>query len=75
VNRPQLCALGNKLITLKDRFMFTGILGLLHLIIAIWAILSIFKSGASTVEKIIWALVVLLFPVIGLIIWFLAGPK
>ena len=43
--------------------MFTGILGLLHLIIAIWAILSILKSGASTAEKIVWALVVLLFPV------------
>tara|TARA_R110000737_G_scaffold280052_1_gene286650 strand:+ start:527 stop:694 length:168 start_codon:yes stop_codon:yes gene_type:complete len=55
--------------------MFTGLLGLLHLIIAIWAILSIFKSGASTTEKLVWALVVLLFPVIGLIIWFLAGPK
>ena len=52
--------------------MFTGILGLLHLI---WAILSIFKSGASTGKKIVWALVVLFFPVIGLIIWFLAGPK
>ncbi|MEH6594448.1 MAG: PLD nuclease N-terminal domain-containing protein [Colwellia polaris] len=57
------------------KFMFTGILGLIHLIIAIWAILSILKSSASTAEKIVWALVVLLFPVIGLIIWFLAGPK
>ena len=55
--------------------MFTGLLGLLHLIVAIWAILSIFKSGASTAEKIVWTLVVLLFPLIGLIIWFLAGPK
>lgn len=55
--------------------MFTGLLGLLHLIIAIWAILSILKSGASTAEKIVWALVVLMFPVVGLIIWFLAGPK
>ena len=55
--------------------MFTGILGLIHLIIAIWAIISIFKSSASTLEKVIWALVVFFFPVIGLIIWFLAGPK
>ena len=55
--------------------MFEGILGLLHLVIAIWAILSILKSSASTLAKIIWALVVLIFPIIGLIIWFLAGPR
>ncbi len=55
--------------------MLSSILGLIHLIVAIWAILSIFKSNASTLSKIVWALVVFLFPVVGLIIWFLAGPK
>ncbi|WP_083917282.1 PLDc N-terminal domain-containing protein [Thiomicrorhabdus arctica] len=55
--------------------MLTTTLGILHLIIAVWAILSIFKSGASTLSKIIWALIVLIFPIVGLIIWFVAGPK
>lgn len=55
--------------------MLEGILGLIHLIVVIWAILSILKSGASTGAKIIWGLLVLLLPLIGLIIWFLAGPK
>lgn len=55
--------------------MLEAILGLLHLIVVIWAVLSIIKSGASTISKIIWALLVLLLPLIGLIIWFLAGPK
>lgn len=55
--------------------MFEGILGILHIIVFVWALLSIIKSGASTASKILWALLVLLLPLIGLIIWFLAGPK
>ncbi|NNE57256.1 MAG: PLDc_N domain-containing protein [Hellea sp.] len=53
----------------------TGILGIIHLVLAIWAILSILKSAASGTEKVLWTLFVLLFPVIGLIVWFLIGPK
>lgn len=55
--------------------MFEGILGLLHLIIAIWAIINIVQSGASGLAKILWALFVLVFPLVGLIVWFFIGPK
>jgi hypothetical protein len=55
--------------------MIEGILGFIHLIVVIWAVLSIVKSGASTGSKILWSLLVLILPLIGLIIWFLAGPK
>ncbi|MDB2439587.1 PLDc N-terminal domain-containing protein [Hellea sp.] len=55
--------------------MFESILGILHLIVVIWAVLSILKSGASTGAKLLWSLLVLLLPLIGLIIWFFAGPK
>ena len=55
--------------------MIEGILGILHLIVVIWAVLSIIKSGASTGGKLLWSLLVLLLPLVGLIIWFLAGPK
>lgn len=55
--------------------MFEGILGIIHLIVAIWAILSIWKSGASGGAKLLWTLLVLVLPLIGLIIWYLAGPK
>lgn len=58
-----------------EEIMFEGLLGLLHLVIAIWAILSILKSGASGLAKVLWALAVLIFPIVGLIIWFIAGPK
>ena len=55
--------------------MFEGLIGLLHLIVAIWAILNIWGSSASSLAKIIWTLVVFFLPVVGLIVWFFIGPK
>ena len=52
-----------------------GILGLLILIADIWAIINIVGSRAEVLGKVLWTLLVLLLPVIGLIIWFLAGPR
>ena len=52
-----------------------GLLGLLVLIANVYAIVKIFKSAASTGSKVIWIVVVLIFPVVGFIIWFLFGPK
>ena len=52
-----------------------GLLGLIHLVVAIWAIVKIINSGAGTVAKVLWILGVLAFPIVGLIVWFVAGPK
>ena len=52
-----------------------ALLGLLHLILFIWALISIIGSSASGLSKLLWILVVLIFPLVGLIIWFFAGPK
>ena len=52
-----------------------GILGLIILALDIWAIINIFGSGASTGAKVLWILLVLLLPIVGLIIWLLAGPR
>jgi putative effector of murein hydrolase LrgA (UPF0299 family) len=53
---------------------FTGIIGLVILILAIYAIVMIFQSSAKTMEKILWALLVFFLPLLGLIIWYFAGP-
>jgi hypothetical protein len=53
----------------------SGILGLLILIADVWAIVNVIGSGASTGSKVIWVLVILILPVLGLIIWFFAGPR
>ncbi|HZM47380.1 MAG TPA: PLDc N-terminal domain-containing protein [Burkholderiales bacterium] len=52
-----------------------GIFGILVLIADIWAILNIAQSSASTGHKALWIVLVLLLPVVGLIIWFLLGPR
>lgn len=51
-----------------------GLLGLIHLALIIYAIVKILQSQAGTGRKVIWILVVLLLPVLGLILWFLFGP-
>ena len=50
------------------------IIGLLILIADIYAILKIAQSSAETLNKVLWIVGVLIFPLLGLIVWFLAGP-
>ncbi len=52
----------------------TSLIGLLIFIADVYAIVKIVESSASTLAKVLWILGVLLFPVVGLIVWFLAGP-
>jgi len=52
-----------------------GIWGLLILVGDVWAILNIFQSSASNERKLLWTLVVILLPLIGLILWFFLGPR
>lgn len=54
---------------------YTGFGGLIVLALDIWAIISIVGSGASTGKKVLWVLLVLFLPLIGFIIWLLAGPR
>ena len=52
-----------------------GMWGLLVLIADIWAIVNIFQSKATTGMKVLWTVLVIVFPVIGFILWFFLGPK
>jgi hypothetical protein len=52
-----------------------GLLGLLILIANVWAIVHIVSSGASVGAKVVWAVLILVLPVIGLLIWLFAGPR
>lgn len=52
-----------------------GLIGLLILIADVWAIVSIAQSSAATGKKVLWIVVVLVLPVLGLILWFLLGPR
>jgi hypothetical protein len=51
-----------------------GFWPLVHLALLIYAAVQIFGSSADTNRKIIWVLIVALFPVVGLIVWLFIGP-
>ncbi len=55
--------------------MLEGILGLVIFVLDVWAILQVIGSSSSTAAKILWSLIIIILPVIGLIIWWLMGPK
>jgi hypothetical protein len=52
-----------------------GIIGLIILILCVWAIVQTFQSSAATGSKVFWIVLILILPVIGLILWFFAGPR
>ncbi len=54
---------------------YNSLWGLLILAGDIWAIINIFQSSASNERKLLWTLVVVLLPVLGLILWFFLGPR
>ena len=52
-----------------------GLLGLLVLVADIYAIFQVFSSRASGLSKILWTIGILIFPVVGFIVWLIAGPR
>jgi hypothetical protein len=56
-------------------FGYNGLWGLLVLAGDIWAIINILQSKAADTQKLIWVLVVILLPVLGLILWYFLGPR
>jgi len=56
-------------------FGFGGILGLVILIADIWALVKTFQSPVSAGAKVLWTILIFLLPVLGLIIWLVAGPR
>ena len=52
-----------------------GIIGLLVLIADIWAIAQVFRSREATSTKVLWTVLIAFLPVLGLIIWYFAGPR
>jgi hypothetical protein len=53
----------------------SGLLGLIILILDVYAIVKTVQSNASTGVKVAWIVVILLLPVLGLLLWLFLGPK
>ena len=52
-----------------------SLFGILVLIGDIWAIINILQSSAGNDKKLLWVVVVVLLPLVGLILWFFMGPR
>lgn len=52
-----------------------GLFGLIILILNVYAIVKTVQSNASTGTKVVWIVVILLLPVLGLLLWLFLGPK
>ena len=55
--------------------MLYGTLSLVIFILDIIAIIDVVKSGMDAAMKLVWILVILFLPVIGMILWFVIGKK
>lgn len=65
--------MNNLLAILLMTFNTYSVLGVLHLVLFIWALIQIIASSMSLGAKILWLAVVLLLPVVGLILYLLFG--
>jgi hypothetical protein len=54
--------------------MLSLLIGLVELLLVIWALIGILQSGVQPVEKLIWVLIILVIPLVGFLLWYLMGP-
>ena len=52
-----------------------GVTGLLILIADVWAIINVLQSATSVGQKVLWVVLIILLPILGLIVWFFLGPR
>ena len=53
----------------------SGLLGFIIFVLDIWAIIRVIQSPASTGTKVLWTVLILLMPVLGLVLWIFLGPR
>ncbi|MCQ0971095.1 PLDc N-terminal domain-containing protein [Paracoccus sp. TK19116] len=51
------------------------IFGIIIFALDVWAIASVINTNEPMRTKIIWIALIAILPVVGLIIWYFAGPK
>jgi len=54
---------------------YNSIFGLLIFALDIYAFVNIIHSPVSNQRKLIWTIVVVLLPLLGVILWYFRGPK
>ena len=54
---------------------FWTIVTILIVLMDIWVITSVFRSEKPSGTKMMWAVLVIVLPVVGVVIWALMGPR
>lgn len=54
---------------------YQGLLGLIVLVLDIWAVVNVVTSNKGVGTKVLWTLLVIILPIIGFIIWLIVGPR
>lgn len=52
-----------------------SLLGLVVLVLDIIAIVDLFKSVKDTDKKVLWLILILILPLVGMVLYFLIGKK
>lgn len=52
-----------------------SLLGIIVLVLDIWAIVKLLQTSASSEKKVLWILLILFLPLLGLIVWLMFGPR
>ena len=52
-----------------------GLLGLIWLIILVWAIIKTAQARVGLLVRFCWILILIVFPVLGFLLWLFLGPK
>lgn len=52
-----------------------GLLGLIALVLIVYALYHVVGSNASVLAKALWTVAILVFPLIGFIAWLIFGPR
>lgn len=61
---------------MNDLAMYSWIaIAAILLLVDLWAIVSVSRSDKSGATKALWALLIVVFPLVGLAIWGIAGPR
>ena len=53
----------------------SGLTGMIILALDLWAIISIINSNRGGAAKVLWSLLVFFLPILGFLIWLVAGPR
>lgn len=66
---------GDNAFSLLSGGLSTGVCGLIHIVLVVLAFVKLANSSADTGSKLLWGALIFFFPLAGLIVWWIWGPK